>query len=318
MSVGYGMDGKSLIFSDLMSPVWGSAFGSCLGTMLQIPTEFQQQGHNFIDAALMTFDEAHRQHSVEEAIFKTFVAGVTMPLRRNHEGKTGKAWCFNVGDIPEMPTATETSYARRIRCIFHRSGFTAEVSGVDSERLVCVAKPLAKEWMRSGEAAATLVRHFLMPFHAQHSTASCRRILEHPDKSFQLHKDSQRLVQRMAGKTDRATPDEQHVGEPNSGSTTYHRDAQGQRAHPESDAPHDVFHAVSSLCLECSRLHEDNYQVRSRNEFVHARHGCVEIFCAPCGRASEKNEDRGDLRTQKVEFTQASESPVCPLSMTGA
>ena len=152
MSVGYGMDGKSLTCSDLMSAVWGSAFGNCPGTMLQIPREFQQ-GHNFIDATWVTFDEADRQHSVEEAILKMFVVGVTMPLRRNHEAdthyhlysQTGKAWCFNIGDIPEMPTATETSQARRIRCIFHCSEFTAEVSGVDSELRVFVANPLRND-----------------------------------------------------------------------------------------------------------------------------------------------------------------------------
>ena len=85
IAVGYGLDGKSLVFTDLMTGVWGGAFGACPGTMLQVQREFQQQGHGFIDQAWLTFDECNRELGVEEATFKMFTGGLLMPLRKNHE-----------------------------------------------------------------------------------------------------------------------------------------------------------------------------------------------------------------------------------------
>eukprot|EP00959_Pyramimonas_sp_CCMP1952_P129555 2709193-Pyramimonas_sp.AAC.1 len=73
-AVGYGLDGGTFIFTDLMSGVWGSHFGACSSTMLQVPREFQLQGRAFIDSAWMTFDQCNHNLGIEEAVMKAFWA----------------------------------------------------------------------------------------------------------------------------------------------------------------------------------------------------------------------------------------------------
>ena len=52
---GHGLDGKTLVFCDLLSAVWRDSCGSCSETMPENEREFQQQGRNFIDAAFLGF-----------------------------------------------------------------------------------------------------------------------------------------------------------------------------------------------------------------------------------------------------------------------
>ena len=165
LAVGPGVDGKSMIFSDLLGAVWGNAVGNCPGSMLQVEREFQQQGHALIDCAWMTFDEANREIGTQEAAMKTFVGNVIMPFRRNQEAEphyasyenAGKAWCMNQGDTPCIPTAEEVSHARRYRCIFHRAEFT-----VDSDRWtsVCPFSMPSRNSRRSREANSPRARSF--------------------------------------------------------------------------------------------------------------------------------------------------------------
>jgi hypothetical protein len=117
---GFGRDGKSLIFVDLMEATWGTAFGSCPGTMLQVEREFQQQGHAFVHCAWMAFDEINRERGACEDVLKMYIANLLMPLRKNHEPDTGygcykmagRSWCMNIADIPHIPSAEELSHAR--------------------------------------------------------------------------------------------------------------------------------------------------------------------------------------------------------------
>ena len=185
-------------------------------SMLQVPREFQQQGHAFVDSAWMTFDEANRELGADEASVKVFVGGGLMPLRKNHEAethygkydKTGKAWCFNLGDMPSIPTAEETSHARRYRGIYHRAEFTSDETRVNPALKIFRAQPKLKDWIRAGgEAAATFWKALVIPYCAQRTPEERRRFLEYPPHDSQLYKDSQWLHKRMAGTTKDPSPD---------------------------------------------------------------------------------------------------------------
>lgn len=118
--VGEGHDGKTLVFVDHMRAVFGSGFGNCPCSMLQVEREFQVQGSNFVDAVWMACDEARRQQGVCEDLMKNYIGGGWLPLRKNHAQETtygcwryaGKVWCMNTADIPEIPTSEERSNAR--------------------------------------------------------------------------------------------------------------------------------------------------------------------------------------------------------------
>ena len=169
--VGHGLDGKTLVFGDLLSAVWEDSCGSCSGTMLQIEREIQKQGHNFIDAAFLSFDEADRERGTQEALMKMFLGNLLLPLRKNHEPETshcsseiaGKAWCVNMKDIPFTPSAKETSHVRRYRGIFHRAELTNDDARVDEEKRIYKLVPEFRAFARSGLAAFCFALDALIP-----------------------------------------------------------------------------------------------------------------------------------------------------------
>lgn len=82
--MGLGGEGKTLIALKLLKSVLGSGHAGCLGAMLQRERGFQQQGHKYLGAAWMAFDEMRPDSTVEEDTMKVFVSGDKLPLRRNH------------------------------------------------------------------------------------------------------------------------------------------------------------------------------------------------------------------------------------------
>ncbi|CAJ1380004.1 unnamed protein product [Effrenium voratum] len=105
----------------------------------QVEREFQQQGHQFFSCVWLTFDECRRDQGVIEDLLKLFTSGGHVPLRRNHEQETryfswafcAKAWLMNAADIPIIPSALETSHARRLRCSYLRNTLTQDLDSVD-------------------------------------------------------------------------------------------------------------------------------------------------------------------------------------------
>ena len=131
---GHGLDGKTVVFGDLLSAVWRDSCGSCSWTMPENEREFQQQGRNFI---------------VRRSLASVFLRNLLLPLK-NHEAEisycsfevAGKAWCMNMKDIPFIPFAQETSHSRRYRGKFHWAELRNDDARVHEEkRTYKVARP---------------------------------------------------------------------------------------------------------------------------------------------------------------------------------
>lgn len=217
---GSGHDGKTLIFVDHMRAVFGSGFGCCPCSMLQVEREFQQQGLNFLHCAYMVFDESKRDHGIIEDQVKLFVGGGPMPLRRNHEADTkygqwphtGKVWNMNVGDIPHVPTAQERSHARRYRCTYMRSRFSNLLTEVNVKEKVFPADPSAKAFMASSDAVWRFYHDFLFPHIKAQGLVKCSDNLEFVKSESVTAKDTAWLLSRMARSSDHLSPDVSNEG----------------------------------------------------------------------------------------------------------
>ena len=127
--VGPWGDGKSLLLRDLMGAVWGGGHMVAPPSLLQTPEEFRTQGHLYRGLKWISFEEGRPTLGVEEDIFKLFVPGGSLCLRGNREAEThfadwsrcGKSWAMNPDDVPRVPSATESAYRRRIRCVRMRA-----------------------------------------------------------------------------------------------------------------------------------------------------------------------------------------------------
>ena len=219
--VGVGQDGKSLIFQDHLQAAFGSGFsgGSC--GLLQREREFQVQGCNFSHAIFISIDEAKGDCGILDDVFKLFIGGGSLPLRRNHESETrygrwpftGKVWSFNTGDTPKVATAEERSYARRVRCTYMRSTFTNIPSEVNVASKVFVADPGVKDFMVSGAAVWCLFQDWVFPHLQKHGIRACSDGLEFMEPGSQTARDTAWLLKRMNRTTEAATPDELEAAE---------------------------------------------------------------------------------------------------------
>lgn len=225
--VGTGQDGKTMVWVDFMGGVWGDAFGEASSTMLQVEREFQQQGHRYVDSAVIVFDECNRELGVQESVAKLFIAHGKLPLRKNHAADTYsasynlaiKAWLMNAGDIPWVPTAEETSNARRYRAIFHRGEFTGNPDCINPELSIFPVRDDFKPFARSGLAAVTWLQRFVFPTKLSKSPDQLRAGITWPRTDSVLYKDTQWFLKRMSRSTKTNTPDED---EPNTLARSVH------------------------------------------------------------------------------------------------
>ena len=213
---GLGMEGKTLILVDLMRAVWGTGFGNPPGTVLQVDREFQQQGIKFLHCVMLCLDECRRDLGLVEDVAKLFIGNGVLPLRKNHEADTkdgtyefaGKNWLMNIGDIPPIPTASETSHARRFRGTFMRARITADRSQVDVANRVFFAKADAKEFVTSGDAVWSFLHDHLFKYIRQKTPQHARRKLEHVTQGSMTEKDTTWLHRKMERSITTASPDE--------------------------------------------------------------------------------------------------------------
>ena len=214
--VGEGHDGKTLVFVDHMRAVFGSGFGNCPCSMLQVEREFQVQGSNFVHAVWMACDEARRQQGVCEDLLKNYIGGGWLPLRKNHAQETtygcwryaGKVWCMNTADIPEIPTSEERSNARRFRCTYMRSRFVPQSEAVSVQGKVFAADARAKDFMSSGAAVWCFYHDFLFPHMKKFGVQACSDRLESPGEVSTTTLDTKWLLARMNRSSKAAQPEE--------------------------------------------------------------------------------------------------------------
>ena len=103
---------------------------------------------------------------------ETLTGGGDMPLRRNHEQETrycswawcAKAWLLNAADVPMVPSALETSHARRFKCTFLRNTLTHDPARVDVANRVFLADMDAKPFCSSGSAVWSFLHDWVFPF----------------------------------------------------------------------------------------------------------------------------------------------------------
>ncbi|CAJ1343512.1 unnamed protein product [Effrenium voratum] len=183
---------------------------------MQVEREFQQQGHQFFSCVWLTFDECRRDQGVIEDLLKLFTSGGHVPLRRNHEQETryfswafcAKAWLMNAADIPIIPSALETSHARRLRCSYLRNTLTQDLDSVDIKGRVFLADQDAKTFCASPTAVWTFLHDWVFPFMQHNAPAEWYSILTPPPDGSLAAKDTQWLLHRMARLTEAATPDD--------------------------------------------------------------------------------------------------------------
>ncbi|CAJ1432753.1 unnamed protein product [Effrenium voratum] len=220
--VGEGHDGKTLVFVDHMRAVFGSGFGNCPCSMLQVEREFQVQGSNFVHAVWMACDEARRQQGVCEDLMKNYIGGGWLPLRKNHAQETtygcwryaGKVWCMNTADIPEIPTSEERSNARRFRCTYMRSRFVPQSEAVSVQDKVFAADARAKDFMSSGAAVWCFYHDFLFPHMKKFGVQACSDRLESPGAVSTTTLDTKWLLARMNRSSKAAQPEEDAAARP--------------------------------------------------------------------------------------------------------
>ena len=163
LPVGAGGDGKSFFFGHLSKAIWGTGHSTLSSRNLQVDREWQQQGEKHIEKRWLNFDECNKDKGIDEEVVKNLSAGGDMPLRKNHAGdtltarwlRTGLSWLINNGDIPDVPSAGDECWGRRLRAIYMDSNFTCrrDEIGSNSDGKNCfLADTSLKSWLESSRA----------------------------------------------------------------------------------------------------------------------------------------------------------------------
>ena len=93
--VGPGGEGRALLLCDLMRAVWGSGHAVAPPSILQTAEEFRKQGHLYRGMRWVSVDESKNTLGIEDDVFKIFVSGGSLFLRKNHEAATHMAdWSY--------------------------------------------------------------------------------------------------------------------------------------------------------------------------------------------------------------------------------
>ena len=217
---GHGGDGKSLFFNHLCQSVFGSGHANMTSRNLQVDREFQQQGEKVIEKRWLNFDECDPDSPMQNELVKNLSAGGWVPLRKNHQGdtiygrwmKTGKSWLMNNDDVPELTSAQEKSWKRRLRAIEMKNNFDSDQIGDELSGLTFLSDTDLKEFLESEEAGIAYWRIYLIPFMRQHSTRQCLRILKSPPASIVA--TTNWLTAKMARATTTSGPAEYQMSPP--------------------------------------------------------------------------------------------------------
>ena len=201
--IGPGGEGKTLFVMKLLKAVFGDGHAECSASMLQQENEFRKQGYRFVMKAWMGFDEMKPNSTLEEEIFKLFVAGGFVDLRRNHEMETnsaqwnrsGKSWNGNEKDTPFVPSAREKTFTRRFRCLRLHGSYTMDSSKVDVAARVFEADTDLDEWLCQPLAGHLFWQFFLIPFIGKHRIHECKKLIMMPAQK--VLEDTEWLQKRM-------------------------------------------------------------------------------------------------------------------------
>ena len=138
-----------------MRSVWGAGYGDAPPAIFQTPEEFRRQGHLYRGLRWLSVDEARPTSGVEGDIFKVFVTGGPLCLRKNHESEThhatwakcGKSWAMNPDDAPYVPSAERNLYKRRLRCLRMRPKFSASQEESGPGNGIFLADDSIRDWV---------------------------------------------------------------------------------------------------------------------------------------------------------------------------
>ena len=181
--VGPGGEGGTLLLCDLMSALWGTGHSVAPPSILQTGEEFRKQGHLYRGMKWISVGESRPTVGIEEAVFKIFVPGGDICLRKNREAEThfaewsrrGKTRSMNPDDVPHVPSAMESAYRGRLRCVVMRSKFTQNPGEVCADARIFLAYDTLKDWLLGPEETSVFWATVLMPFTERHrkANASC-------------------------------------------------------------------------------------------------------------------------------------------------
>lgn len=116
-------------------------------------------------------------------------AGGEQPLMKNHAGdtlsarwsKAGMSWCMNNGDIPDIPTAEEESWGRRLRAAPANHNFVCREADIGTNakgQHSLLADEALRAWLTSPQAGIAYWYCYVTPFIDKYSTAACYDIIK--------------------------------------------------------------------------------------------------------------------------------------------
>ena len=195
---------KTLHLCDLMGALWGTGRAVAPPSILQTVEEFRRQGHLYRGTKWISVDESKPAMGIEEDAFKIFVSCGGLCLRRNREAETrfvewsrrGETWSMNPDDVPHVPSATESAYKRRLRCVVMRSKFSQDPDEVCPGSRIYLAGDTLKDWIRGPEATSVFWVTVLMPFIRSTSKSEFEFRMRRPPA--QVAADTAWLLRKMA------------------------------------------------------------------------------------------------------------------------
>ena len=202
--------------------------GLCRGTchavahpsILQTVAEFRMKGNLYRGTKWISIEESKAAIGIEEAAFEIFVSCGEFPHRRNHDAETHIAdrpmrdeTCpMNTDDAPRVPSATESSYTRRPRCVVIRSKFSQGPDEICPGSRIYLAGDTLKDRIRWTEATSVFraTSLILMPCVRETSKSEFELRLRRPPA--QLAADTAWTLRKMARIGPPDTPPLSHEG----------------------------------------------------------------------------------------------------------
>ena len=153
-----------------MRSVWGTGYGFASPAISQRREEFRRQRHRYRGLRWLSVGEERPTSGIEGDMSKVSVTVGRPPLSWNREAEThyatrtkfGKRRATNPDNAPNVPSAGQTSYRRRLRRERARSKLSANPEEPDHRDGVLLSDDTTRGWARSEEAASVIRIH--MPF----------------------------------------------------------------------------------------------------------------------------------------------------------
>ena len=240
-------------------------------SIFQTPEEFRKQGHLYRGAKWLSVDESKPDLGIEEGVFKIFISGGSLCLRKNHEAEThyeswsncGETWAMNPGDTPRVPGAMESAYKRRLRCVRMRAKFTSAPGEVDPHSRIFRSGDNLKGWLRGPEATSVFWARILMPPIRKSSKASCERAAQLPSREVEA--DTLWLREKMARRA--------------------------QTTHPEDQG--DAQQNARAREVQISQTTEGKVARGTHRSVFHGKHGCRDLWESQLSRLAAVPSNRG-------------------------